>query len=62
MLVRVKQAVRFYKVFIIKIEGGGEVYTLGEVITKMNKYKWDEPNLQQYVAGQIQVTRCFKGC
>ena len=29
MLVRVKQAVRFYKVFIIKIEGRGSLYRRG---------------------------------
>ena len=39
MLVRVKQVVRFYKVFIIKIEGEGSLYSR-EAITKMNKYNW----------------------
>ena len=29
MLVRVKQVVRFYKVFIIKIDGEGSLYSRG---------------------------------
>ena len=33
MLVRVKQVMGFYKVFIIKIMGGG-VYTVGNAITR----------------------------
>ena len=36
VLMRVKQAVRFYKVFIIK-SGGRGVYTMGKVITKTNE-------------------------
>ena len=36
VLMRVKQAVRFYKVFIIKSWGRG-VYTMGKVITKTNE-------------------------
>ena len=36
MLVLVKPAVRFYKGFIINGYGGG-VYTIGEIITRMNK-------------------------
>ena len=36
VLVRVKQVVRFYKVFIIKSRGRG-VYTMGKVITKKNE-------------------------
>ena len=36
VLVRVKQVVRFYKVFIIKSRGRG-VYTMGIVITKKNE-------------------------
>ena len=36
MLVRVKQVVRFYKVFIIKSRGRG-VYTMEKVITKKNE-------------------------
>ena len=36
VLVRVKQVVRFYKVFIIKIRGRG-VYTVGKAIMKKNE-------------------------
>ena len=38
MLVRVKQVVGFYRVFIIKVRGGG-VCTVGNAITKKKKKK-----------------------
>ena len=40
MLVRVKQAVRFYKVYIIEIEGEGILYSRRGNYKIMNKYNW----------------------
>ena len=61
VLVRVKQVVRFYKVFIIK-SGGGELMQWGRQLRKrMNKIQVDKLSSQHHPAGQIQVTRCFNG-
>ena len=61
VLVRVKQAVRFYKVFIIKPVGGEFIHWGRQLRKRMNKIQLDKPSLQHHPAGQIQVLRCFKG-